>query len=72
MIDRCLRLAVALASVCLASPTAEAGEFETVTLKDGQRVVGEIVADRPAALYIDLGYDILRIPRSSRAVRQRS
>jgi len=47
----------------LASPAVEAGEFETVTLKDGQRVVGEVVADRPAALYIDLGYDILRIPR---------
>ena len=50
-------------SVCLASPTLAAGEFETVILKDGQRVVGEIVAERPAAIYVDLGYDILRIPR---------
>src|ERR1017187_8289940 len=48
---------------CLALPALEAGEFETVILKDGQRVVGEIVAERPAAVYIDLGYDILRIPR---------
>ena len=32
-------------------------------LKDGQRVIGEIVAERPAAIYIDLGYDILRIPQ---------
>ena len=32
-------------------------------LKDGQRVIGEIVAERPAAIYVDLGYDILRIPR---------
>ena len=29
-------------------------------LKDGQRVVGEIVAERPTALYVDLGYDILQ------------
>ena len=32
-------------------------------LKDGQRVVGEIIAERPTAIYVDLGYDILRIPR---------
>src|SRR5262245_39193741 len=49
--------------VNLASPVLAAGEFETVMLKDGQRVVGEIVAERPAAIYVDLGYDILRIPR---------
>lgn len=41
----------------------EAGEFETVVLKDGQRVVGEIIAERQAAIYVDLGYDILKIPR---------
>jgi serine protease Do len=47
----------------LASPVIEAAEFETVILKDGQRVTGEIVAERATALYVDLGYDILRIPR---------
>ena len=41
----------------------EAGEFETVVLKDGQRVIGEIIAERQAAIYVDLGYDILKIPR---------
>jgi serine protease Do len=40
-----------------------AADFEVVILKDGQRVTGEVVADKPNALYIDLGYDILRIPR---------
>jgi serine protease Do len=34
-----------------------------VLLKDGQRVVGEVVAEKAGALYIDLGYDVLRIPR---------
>ena len=43
--------------------TLEAAAFETVILKDGQRVTGEIVAERANALYVDLGYDILRIPR---------
>jgi serine protease Do len=47
----------------LMSPVLEAAEFETVILKDGQRIVGEIVAERGNALYVDLGYDLLRIPR---------
>jgi serine protease Do len=45
------------------APRLPAGEFETIILKDGQRVVGEIVAEKPGALYVDLGYDLLRVPR---------
>ncbi len=40
-----------------------AAGFETVILKDGQRITGEVVAEKPNALYVDLGYDLLRIPR---------
>jgi serine protease Do len=47
----------------IACRTAYASGFETVILKDGQRVVGEVVAEKSNALYIDLGYDLLRIPR---------
>src|SRR5262249_33478284 len=32
-------------------------------LKDGQRITGEVVAEKGTALYMDLGYDLLRIPR---------
>ncbi len=39
------------------------GSFETVILKDGQKVTGEVVAEKSNALYIDLGYDLLRVPR---------
>src|SRR5262249_62168698 len=46
-----------------ASQMALAGGFETVLLKDGQRVTGEVVAEKSHALYVDLGYDLLRIPR---------
>jgi serine protease Do len=63
LLGRCLWLVAAVGFVNLASPMNEAGEFETVILKDGQRVVGEIVAERSTAIYVDLGYDILRIPR---------
>ncbi len=47
----------------LASRIAVAAGFETVFLKDGQRVTGEVVAEKATALYVDLGYDLLRIPR---------
>jgi serine protease Do len=45
------------------SSTLDAGEFETVLLKDGQRVTGEILSEKATALYVDLGFDILRIPK---------
>jgi serine protease Do len=61
---RCLQTS-ALLGICWLSAiaTLQAAAFETVILKDGQRVTGEIVAERATALYVDLGYDILRIPR---------
>lgn len=55
-----------LASVCLSClfvPFAQAGVYETLLLKDGQKVTGEVVAEKQNALYVDLGYDLLRIPR---------
>ena len=61
---RCFRLPAMMGVFCLAAfVTLEAAEFEVVILKDGQRVTGEVVAEKPNALYVDLGYDILRIPR---------
>ena len=61
---RCLRTTAVMGLCWLSAISAlEAAEFETVILKDGQRVTGEIVAEKTTAVYIDLGYDILRIPR---------
>ena len=36
---------------------------EVVELKDGHQVIGEVVAEKPGAIYVDLGFDVLRIPR---------
>src|SRR4051812_32824877 len=36
---------------------------EVIGLRDGHQVVGEVVAEKANALYVDLGFDILRIPR---------
>ena len=32
-------------------------------LKDGHQVVGELLAEKPGAFYVDLGYDVIRLPR---------
>ncbi|AMV37550.1 S1C family serine protease [Planctomyces sp. SH-PL62] len=45
--------------------------FETLTLKDGQRVVGRVVAEKAEAIYVDLGHDLLKLPRESIVRRAR-
>jgi serine protease Do len=43
---------------------AQGGEAsEVIGLKEGHEVTGEVVAEKPNALFIDLGFDIVRIPR---------
>jgi serine protease Do len=64
LLERISRGVATLGVFCLlACRMACAAGFETVILKDGQRIVGEVVAERSNALYVDLGYDLLRIPR---------
>jgi serine protease Do len=36
---------------------------EEIGLRDGHQVTGEVIAEKANALYVDLGFDILRIPR---------
>jgi serine protease Do len=64
LLVRRFRLTALVGFLCVAACRAlAAAEFEVVILKDGQRITGEVVSDKPNALYVDLGYDILRIPR---------
>jgi serine protease Do len=64
LLVRCLQTAAVIGCCSLfATPAIDGAEFETVILKDGQRVTGEVVAERATALYVDLGFDIVRIPR---------
>ncbi|WP_406693372.1 trypsin-like peptidase domain-containing protein [Singulisphaera sp. Ch08] len=39
------------------------GAAEVIGLKDGHEVTGEVVAEKANALFVDLGFDIVRIPR---------
>lgn len=36
---------------------------DVIGLKDGHQVTGDVIAEKANALYVDLGFDILRIPR---------
>ena len=37
-------------------------EEERIVLKDGHQIVGDVLAEKATALYVDLGYDVVRIP----------
>ena len=55
----------------LLAATAAAGwsDPEVIHLKDGHQVTGEVVAEKPHALYVDLGFDIVKVPRDQVASR---
>ena len=52
----------ALGLVLAAAAAGWAGP-EVISLKDGHQVTGEVIAEKPHALYVDLGFDVLKIPR---------
>jgi len=58
----------AFGAVLLAGARGWAGP-ETIGLKDGHQVTGEVVAEKPNSIYVDLGFDILRIPRDQISYR---
>src|SRR5437588_839135 len=45
-------------------PTPSRGAPEVIGLKEGHQVVGDVIAERPNVLYVDLGFDVVRIPRA--------
>lgn len=56
-------VAVGLLSLCAADVTTAGPGPEVLELKDGHQVVGEIIADKQNAYYVDLGYDVLKVPK---------
>lgn len=64
--------AVALGLLLGTVANLRAEEPEVIVLKDGPKLIGEILAEKPTALFIDLGYDILRIPRDQIRDRHRA
>ena len=52
------------------SPLEAASDI--IDLKDGHQVVGEVVAEKPNALFVDLGFDIVKVPRDQIVARRKS
>jgi len=48
----------------IAGPSIVCAAPELIVLKQGYQVVGDVIAERPTVLYVDLGFDVLRIPRA--------
>jgi serine protease Do len=57
------RLSRGAVVVLLAAAAAGWSGPEVISLKDGHQVTGEVVAEKPNALYVDLGFDVLKVPR---------
>lgn len=55
--------AAILLSLGLLGGVATGSEPEIIDLKDGHQVLGEVVAEKPSALFVDLGFDVVRIPK---------
>jgi len=56
-------IAVAALGMAIGAGGPTAAAPEVIELKDGHQVTGEVVAEKPGALYVDLGFDVLRVPR---------
>jgi serine protease Do len=55
--------------LAVASPAR--ADSEIIELKDGHQVVGEVVAEKPNFLFVDLGFDIVRVPRDQVVSRRK-
>jgi len=62
--------AAALGGILWVAPLARAGS-EVIELKDGHQVVGEVVAEKPNVLFVDLGFDVVRVPRDQVVSRRK-
>jgi len=63
MMRWCVPVAATALALGLLGPSPGRASADVISLKDGHQVTGEVVVEKPGALYIDLGFDILRIPR---------
>ncbi len=55
-------LAIVLFGLTFACTVGIASAAETIELKTGQRVEGDVLKEQPDAIYIDLGVEVIRIP----------
>ncbi len=56
-------------AMALLGPAEGRAASEVIDLKDGHQITGEVVAEKANALYVDLGFDVVRVPRDQVARR---
>lgn len=57
-----LPLMMAAALGVVPGPGKAAADVERVVLKGGSQIVGEVLAEKPEAIYVDVGYDLIKVP----------
>src|SRR3982750_1205620 len=60
----------ALFGLLAGAPPAEAGS-DVIELKDGHQVVGEVVSEKPNVLFVDLGFDVVKVPKDQIVSRRK-
>jgi serine protease Do len=65
---KCLPFALLVAALVLENSVYA----DTIELKSGQKIEGEVLTERSGAIYVDVGVDILRIPVGQIKSRQKS
>ncbi len=51
---------------------SQAADQEVLVLKDGQQVTGQIVAEKPGTLFVDLGFDVIKVPKDQVIERRKA
>jgi len=69
---RCFVPAVAMAVVgLLVGPSGSWAGSDIIDLKDGHQLIGVVVAEKPGTLFVDLGFDIVKVPRDQIVSRRK-
>jgi serine protease Do len=67
-------LAISLLAPNVIANTSHKDEREVVQLRDGHAFIGKVVIEKPEFLFLDMGFDVIRVPRdqvvSRRAVEE--
>lgn len=73
---RCAGMVAAAAwgimTATLATSASAAAPPDVIELKDGHQITGEVISEKPNLLIIDLGFDVLKVPRDQVASRRKA
>ena len=53
-------------------PAGRADAADVIELRDGHQVTGEVIAEKPATLFVDIGFDVLKVPRDQVVARRKA